>query len=551
MERKPEIKTVSLRKETAYKADRSGKVAQHTEVQGSDLEVNAEVVQLQFAFLSGETSVTRGPAQQGSGGDSNGTIEGGGVSRGHSTAVVTAGRPEPDRCRSTTDPQPTAMTPNGRADGLEASSGEYGVTQVNLLEQILSRENMLLAWKRVKANKGAAGVDRMSTDAFPEFARQHWERIRSALYEGTYRPAAVLRVMIPKATGGERPLGIPTVLDRVIQQAVAQVLGPLFEPAFSTHSYGFRPKRSARMALAEMEQAHRDGLRFAVDCDLKSFFDTVNHGLLMDRLARRVSDRRVLRLVSRYLHAGVILRDGKRQATNCGVPQGGPLSPLLANIMLDDLDKELERRGLRFTRYADDFLVFVRSGSAAQRVLQSIGRFIEGKLALTINRTKSKAARLTECAFLGFTMRQGKLRWTDAAVHRFKQRVREITHRSNGRNMHWRIHALRKYVIGWLNYFGHSRSYSQLLELDQWLRRRVRLCYWKQWKRPRTRRRHLLTLGIPRDEVKLATRSRKGYWRMAGNSIVQRALTKNWLWDQGVPNMRRQWVDLHYPDSSG
>jgi RNA-directed DNA polymerase len=409
---------------------------------------------------------------------------------------------------------------------------------------------MLDAWKRVKANNGAAGVDRMSADAFPEFARQHWERIRSALYEGTYRPAAVVRVMIPKATGGERPLGIPTVLDRVIQQAIAQVLGPLFEPTFSTHSYGFRPRRRARMALAEMEQAHRDGLRFAVDCDLKSFFDTVHHGLLMDRLARRVSDRRVLRLVSRYLHAGVILPDGRREATPCGVPQGGPLSPLLANIMLDDLDKELERRGLRFTRYADDFLIFVRSRSAAQRVLQSIGLFIEGKLALSINSTKSKAARLTECSFLGFTMRQGKLRWTDAAVRRFKQRVKEITHRSNGRNMHWRIQALRRYVVGWLNYFGHSRSYSQLLELDQWLRRRVRLCYWKQWKRPRTRRRHLLALGIPRDEVKLASRSRKGYWRMAGNSILQRALTNQWLWDHGVPHMRQQWVHLHYPDSS-
>jgi RNA-directed DNA polymerase len=443
------------------------------------------------------------------------------------------------------------MTPNGRVVASEESDGKHGGVQVNLLEQILSRENMLTAWKRVKANKGAAGVDGMSIEAFPEFARHHWERIRSALEEGTYRPAAVLRVMIPKATGGQRPLGIPTVLDRVIQQALAQVIGPLFESHFSAHSYGFRPQRSARMALTEMEQAHCDGLRFAVDCDLKSFFDTVSHGLLMNRLARRINDVRVLRLISRYLHAGVSLPNGNREATPCGVPQGGPLSPLLANIMLDDLDKELEARGLRFTRYADDFLIFVRSRSAAQRVLRTITRFIEGHLSLIINEAKSKAAHLRECAFLGFRLHQGKLRWTDTAVCTFKQRVREITDRHNGKSMRSRLLALRQYVVGWLNYFGHSRSYAQLLELDQWLRRRVRLCYWKDWKRPRTRRRHLLALGISKDDVKLASRSRKGYWRMAGNSIVQRALTKQWLWDQGVPNMRQQWVDLHYPTPAG
>jgi RNA-directed DNA polymerase len=536
VERKPEFKTVSLRTETAYKADEPGKVAQHTEAQGSSLEVNAEVVQLQFAFLSGEVPEAQADRE---------------VSRRHSTPQVRGGRPEPDRCRSTTDPQPTASTPNGRARVLEESDGTHGAAQVDLLEQILSRDNMLQAWKRVKANKGAAGMDVMSVDAFPEFARHHWDRIRSALEKGTYRPAAVLRVMIPKATGGQRPLGIPTVLDRVIQQAIAQVIGPLFDPQFSAHSYGFRPKRSARMALAEMEQAWRDGLRFGVDCDLKSFFDTVSHGLLLGRLSRKVHDQRVLRLISRYLKAGVILPKGGREPTSCGVPQGGPLSPLMANVMLDDLDKELEKRGLRFARYADDFLIFVRSRSAAQRVLRSVGQFIEGKLALTINRTKSTAARLGECTFLGFTMSRGKLRWTEAAVQRFKQRVREITSRSNGKSMRQRIPVLRRYVIGWMNYYGHSRSYSQLLQLDQWLRRRVRLCYWKQWKRPRTRRRHLLAMGISKDDVKLASRSRKGYWRMAGNGIVQRALTKQWLWDQGVPHMRQQWVDLHYPAPSG
>lgn len=540
---------MSLRTETAYKANGLGKVAPHTEAPGSGPGVNAEVVQLQFAFLSGETSIS-GALKSGSGTTGNRRVEDGGVSRGHNTARAEAGRPEPVGCASTPEPRSTTQTPYGRVEGAEDSAGRHGGAPANLLEQILSRENMRLAWKRVKANNGAAGMDGMSTQAFPEFARHHWERIRSALEEGTYHPAAVLRVMIPKATGGERPLGIPTVLDRVIQQAIAQVIGPLFEPHFSTHSYGFRPGRRATMALEEMRDAHREGLRFAADCDLKSFFDTVNHGLLMNRLARRIADRRVLRLIGRYLRAGVILPDGSRERTTCGVPQGGPLSPLLANVMLDDLDKELERRGLRFSRYADDFLIFVRSQRAAQRVLRSISRFIEGRLRLRINPAKTKAARLSACTFLGFELRRGKLHWSDAAVKRFKERVREITKRSNGRNMTFRIEALKRYVSGWLNYFGHSHSYAEVVELDGWLRRRVRLCYWKQWKRPRTRRRHLLALGIPRDEVKLATRSRKGYWRMAGNSIVQRALTKQWLWDQGVPNMRQQWIDLHYGASA-
>jgi RNA-directed DNA polymerase len=405
---------------------------------------------------------------------------------------------------------------------------------------------MLLAWQRVKANQGAAGMDGMSIQAFPEFARQHWERIRSALEAGSYRPAAVLRVMIPKASGGQRPLGIPTVRARVIQQAIAQVIGPRFEPHFSTHSCGFRPGRRARRALAEMEEAHREGRRYAADGDLKSFFDTVNHGLLMNRLAKRISDRRVLRLIGRYLRAGVILPEGRREPTSCGVPHGGPLSPLLANVMLDDLDKELERRGLRCARYADDFLIFGRAQRAAKRLLHRISRFIEGHLRLRVNPNKSKAARLSAGSFLGFELRRAKLHWTDAAVQRFKERGREITNRSNGRNMTARIEALTRYVSGWLNYFGHSHSYAEAVELDQWLRRRGRLCYWKQWQRPRTRRRHLLALGISRDEVKLATRSRKGYWRMAGNSLVQPALNMPWLWQQGVPNMRQQWLDLHY-----
>ena len=529
------IKAVSPRTETTYKAESLDEVAQHTEVLSLGDTVNVGIVQQEFTFLSGETPTAE--AQRG-------------VSRRHSTAQASAGRPEPVGCASTSGPQETVMTPNGRAGFLEESEWKHGGAQTELLEQALSRENMLRAWKRVKANKGSSGMDDMSIDAFPEFTRQHWDRIRSALIEGTYHPASVKRVMIPKATGGERPLGIPTVLDRVVQQALAQVITPLYEPQFSEHSYGFRPERSARMALAEMECAYSDGLRYAVDCDLKSFFDTVNHGLLMNRLSRRIKDPKVLKLIGRYLRAGVIMPDGQREATSCGIPQGGPLSPLLANVMLDDLDKELERRGLRFSRYADDFLIFVGSQKAAERVLGAVTRFLNTHLHLQVNHDKSKAARINECSFLGFELRRGKLRWTSGAVKRFKDRVREITCRKRGRSMEAVIAELRLYVRGWLNYFGHSRSYTELMTLDQWLRRRVRLCYWKQWKRPRARRRNLLALGIPRDEVKLASRSRKGYWRMSGNSIVQRALTKDWLWRQGVPNMRQQWIDLHYGNAA-
>ena len=326
---------MSSRTETAYKARQAGKAAQHANAKGSSCRANAGAVQLEFAFLSGETSKPCA-SETGSGAARDGGIEAGGVSRGHSTSQAREGRPEPVGCSSTVGPHPATKTPNGRVEGMEDSDGKHGDAQAELLERILSRENMLMAWKRVKANKGAAGMDGMSVEGFPEFARQHWDRIRSALEKGTYRPAAVLRVMIPKATGGERPLGIPTVLDRVIQQAIAQVIGELFEPHFSAHSYGFRPGRRARMALEEMEEAHREGLRFAVDCDLKSFFDTVNHSLLMERLARSIRDRRVLRLIGRYLRAGVVLPEKRWEPTPCGVPQGGPLTPptMLQNICL-------------------------------------------------------------------------------------------------------------------------------------------------------------------------------------------------------------------------
>jgi len=470
------------------------------------------------------------------------------VSRGHSNSATLERRPELVSRGSTPPPLKSALKPTGPADAGRAE-GKHGTPSDDLLGHVLSRENMLKAWKRVKANGGAAGVDGMTIAQFPAFARQHWERLRSDLKRGTYRPAAVRRVMIPKPNGDLRPLGIPTVLDRVIQQAIAQVLTPLFDPHFSSHSHGFRRDKRAHQAVRAVEAAHQAGYTEAVDCDLKSFFDTVNHERLMNLLKPRIADERVLQLIGCYLRAGVLLPEGKREATTQGVPQGGPLSPLLANIMLDPLDKELERRGHRFARYADDFLILVKSARAARRVMQSVIRFVEVRLGLVVNRQKSQAAPLKRCTFLGFAIQRGRAVWTDKAYRRFKERIKEITSRSWGVSMPRRLDELRRYVVGWLNYFGISHTYRQVLELDQWLRRRVRLCYWKQWRWPRTRRRNLIALGIRPAEVKKASRCRRGYWWMSGNGIVQRALNNAWLREQGVPDLKSRWIEMHYGDS--
>jgi len=438
------------------------------------------------------------------------------------------------------------MKPSGRVIAQRLLQLEHGTSSEDLLERILSPENLQAAWLRVKANGGAAGVDGMTIAQFPAFAPQHWQEIRSRLLAGTYHPAPVRRVFIPKPNGDLRPLGIPTVLDRVIQQAIAQILTPIFDPHFSTHSFGFRYGKRAHEAVRSVQVAAEAGYHYAVDCDLKSFFDTVKFDRLMRLLARRILDKRVLRLIGAYLRAGVKLPEGNVEATTQGVPQGGPLSPLLANIMLDPLDKELERRGLRFARYADDFLVLVKSLRAAQRVMQSISRFVEGRLKLVVNRQKSKAARLPECTFLGFQILRGRIVWTKKALQRFKERVQEITSRSRGVSTFCMLRELRRYMVGWMNYFGLSQAYRIIPELDQWVRRRVRMYYWKQWKRARTRRRLLIRLGIHRAEVYKATRSHRGYWFMAGTSIVQRALDNRWLAERGVPSLRQQWVQMHY-----
>jgi RNA-directed DNA polymerase len=416
----------------------------------------------------------------------------------------------------------------------------------DLLERILSRENMRKAWKRVKANKGAAGVDGMSVDEFLAFAREHWTKIRESLLAGTYQPLPVRRVEIPKPMGGKRPLGIPAVLDRLIQQAVAQVLLPMFDPGFSEFSFGFRPGKSAHGAVYQLREYIRQGYRIAVDMDLSKFFDTVNHDVLMHRVARKVRDKRVLKLIGKFLRAGVKV-NGRLQKTYKGVPQGGPLSPLLANILLDDLDKELERRGHLFVRYADDFIIMVKTQRAGQRVMESVQRFLERKLRLQVNESKSRVAKPDKTDFLGFTFKGAKIRWSDKAFREFKRRVKRLTGRSWFVTMKYRFKKLAQYVRGWMNYFGISEYYRPIPEIDQWLRRRLRMCYWKQWRWCRTKVRNLLKLGT---SVKVAISvglSRKGPWRLSRTLATQTGMTNKWLKDQGLLSVKEQWVNIHYP----
>ena len=398
-----------------------------------------------------------------------------GVSRGHSSSPLADEGPNPRKEKGPTS-LVSATNPNGGA--VDQRVVDNPNSDEHLLEQILSRSNMSKAWKRVKANKGASGIDKMTVDDFLSYAREHWETIRSSIYVGTYQPLPVKRVEIPKATGGTRPLGIPTVLDRLIQQSIAQVLLPIFDPHFSESSFGFRPGRSAHGAVRRVRDHIRKGYRVAVDTDLSKFFDTVDHDVLMCRVSRKVRDKRVLRLIGKYLRAGVVI-NGRLGITRKGVPQGGPLSPLLANILLDDLDKELERRGHRFARYADDFVILVKSQQAGHRVMASVSRYLNRQLKLTINQEKSKVASINGITFLGFAFKGVSIRWSDKAFSEFKRRIRKLTGRSWGVSMSYRFAKLAEYLRGWIGYFGISEYYRPIPEIDHWLRRRIRMCYWK------------------------------------------------------------------------
>jgi RNA-directed DNA polymerase len=415
----------------------------------------------------------------------------------------------------------------------------------NLMVRVVAPANLRRAWKQVKANRGSPGVDGMSVDDFPAFAQEHWPTIRQALLDGTYQPSPVRRVEIPKPKGrGVRLLGIPTVVDRLITQAIGQVLGPIFDPDFSESSFGFRPGRSAHGALRQVQRHIGEGCRIAVDLDLEKFFDRVHHDVLIARVARKVRDKRLLALIGRYLRAGVLVGDTV-QAAELGTPQGSPLSPLLANILLDDLDRELERRGHRFARYADDLLVLVRSPRAGERVKASITRYLTDVLKLSVNEPKSRVCRINEALFLGFTFRGTKLRWSDEAFDDFRHRVRQLTGRSWGVSVDYRLHKLAQYLRGWMNYFGISDYYRPVPGIDQWIRRRIRMCYWKQWRKVRTKVRHLLALGTSPRQAILTAMSRKAYWHLAKTLATQSGMTNKWLDSQGLISVRHLWLKAH------
>lgn len=418
----------------------------------------------------------------------------------------------------------------------------------NLLERILDRDNMNAAYKRVKSNKGSHGVDGMRVDELLPYLKQHGKSLMTRILEGTYRPQAVRRVEIPKPDGGIRLLGIPTVTDRTIQQAVAQTLTPIFERTFSDNSYGFRPNRDAKQAIKRAKEYMEQGYKWVVDIDLAKYFDTVNHDKLMALVAREVKDKRVLKLIRLFLQSGVMI-NGVVVETEEGCPQGGPLSPLLSNIMLTELDRELERRGHKFCRYADDNNIYVKSKKAGERVMRSITDFLENKLKLKVNKDKSAVDRPWRRKFLGFTFYQwyGKIgiRAHEKSVKKFKTKIKAITARSNALNMKQRMIKLRQCIVGWINYFGIADISNLTKELDEWTRRRLRMCIWKQWKRIKTKHDNLRKLGVKDGKAWEYANTRKSYWPIANSPILSTTLTNSYLEKIGYTSIFKRYKQVH------
>jgi RNA-directed DNA polymerase len=428
----------------------------------------------------------------------------------------------------------------GGTESFPAVHGSESPASTNrLMEEVCERENLKEALRRVKANKGSAGVDGMTVGGITDYLKQHWPAIREQLLNGTYEPKPVRRVEIPKPDGGVRKLGIPTVLDRFIQQAVMQVLQRQWDPTFSESSYGFRPGRSAKQAVAQAQKHIAEGHCWCVDFDLEKFFDRVNHDKLMGQIAKRVEDKRLLKLIRAFLNAGV-MENGLVSPSVEGTPQGGPLSPLLSNLVLDELDRELERRGHRFVRYADDCNVYVRSERAGQRVMESVTQFITQKLKLKVNEAKSAVARPQERKFLGFSFTAGpEARRVIApkALDRFKRRVREITRRAKGVSMTTTIEELAPYMRGWRGYFGFCETPEVLLWLTRWVRLRLRAAMWRQWKTPRRRREALIALGVRERLANNTAGSGLGPWYLAKAKALSVGLSNAYFKSLGLPSL--------------
>jgi len=422
-------------------------------------------------------------------------------------------------------------------------STESPAMSVQLMEEILERENLKKALKRVQSNKGAPGIDGMTVDELPDYLREHWPAMKAQLLAGTYRPQPVRRVEIPKPNGGTRNLGVPTVVDRWIQQAVLQVLQRQWDPTFSEHSYGFRPGRSAHQAIAQAQRYVREGYTVVVDLDLEKFYDLIVHDRLMARIAGRVTDKRVLKLIRAFLKAGVALESGLVSPTEMGTPQGSPLSPLLSNLILDELDQELERRGHRFCRYADDVNIYVRSERAGQRVMESISGFITRRLRLRVNAAKSKVVPASECEFLGFSFTQGPARKRcigPKALRRVKERIRELTRRTRGASIRQVVADLARYLKGWLAYFGFGEARRPMEDLDSWIRRRLRCLIWKQWKVFRRRRRGLMERGIEEAPASQTAARSRGCWSTSNVPPLRRAFPIAYFDSLGLPRLLGQ-----------
>lgn len=428
---------------------------------------------------------------------------------------------------------------------IQKASNEPELLAENLMEKICERTNLNQAYERVKSNKGAGGIDGITVDDLLQHLRQHKQEILQSLLDGSYQPKAVRGVQIPKAGGGIRQLGVPTVVDRVVQQAILQVMEPLYDPGFSESSYGFRPRRSAHGALKQAGKYVAEGYCFVVDIDLEKFFDRVNHDILMSRLARRLGDKRLLKIIRRFLTAG-LMQNGVYTKREAGTVQGGPLSPLLSNILLDELDKELERRGHKFCRYADDCNIYVRSQLAGERVMASVKQFLEKRLKLKINEEKSAVALVRERKFLGYTLRMdGQLRLAPQTLQRIKDKIRVQTSRNRGVKLESMIEGLNQYLRGWLGYFYLAASRSVFRDLDSWIRRRLRCYRLKQRKRSWPIAKYLISLGVKAKDAWNLAKSSKGWWRLSLNPTIHRALSNAWFEEQDLFSLEKRHKELN------